>query len=333
MSTANSSSGFSFGLPRLGTIALALAATCMSLAVLAAPRAAAAPFEIDSFAGGVFNEAGVEETQAGAHPAVGSVEFRLNRATDGVGFMKPIGTLRGTEVDLPPGLVGNPQASPVCPASTGLGEKCPDDTQIGVATLVGSPSSPTFTTSYPVYNMEAPLGTPALFKFTINGVSLLISAEVRTGGDYGVTAVVLNSPQTLPVFGVDFVLWGVAADPVHDADRGFNSSGLLFCGETADPACSNPSSVAEKPFFTLPTSCTGPLETSIRITTWEGEEDSASFTSLGNKGCDALDFAPSFEARPTTNVADSPADWTSTSKFLRTTLRTTTPSPISGTRW
>src|SRR4029077_14509189 len=67
----------------------------------------------------------------------------------------------------------------------------------------------------------------------------------------------------------------------------------------------------------LPTSCDGPVETTLDLNSWEGSDAAASFVShdntlpipnpIGADGCNALDFSPTLEARPTTDVADAPS--------------------------
>jgi hypothetical protein len=293
--------------------AAALALAC--LALLAIPAGAGAvPFEIESFSGGAFKQNGTEESQAGSHPWVGSAKFALFRGPDlgPVGFIKPFGTLRNTRTEIPPGLVGSLPAVPSCPGQTPTTERCPNNTQVGVAVILNSAGGPG--SYWPVYKMDPPPGVLGLFKFVVAGAPVILEARVRSGDDYGVEVLTLNAPQTISIYGVELNLWGVPASPLHDEDRGYDSAGIKFCGEVAGPSCSNPwlapagwPAPAVKPFLTLPTSCVGPVQTKIEIETWEGGSDTASFTSPGNEDCAALDFSPTLQARPTTNVADSPS--------------------------
>lgn len=294
---------------RLRLFAVAIAIGCLALVSLGVARASAVPFEITSLEGGVFKQSGPgpEETQAGSRPYRGTASFRLNYEPNGP-FFRPIGSLRDTFTELPPGLVGNPRAVPACPGSIPIVQPCPIDTQIGFANVFTDFSSPSNHGYIPVYNMETQPGSPALFRFVVEGAPIVLSAKLRTGGDYGVTVVTRNAPQTVPTFGVDLTIWGVPADPVHDTERGYKAGSVGIGSPCADPVnapCSNPSTAPLKPFLSLPTSCTGPVDTHMTITAWEGESDDASFTSPGGEGCNALDFSPSLEARPTTNVADS----------------------------
>src|SRR5690349_7226988 len=64
------------------------------------------------------------ETQAGAHPFVGVTSFTFNSTASG-----PDGHVKDIRVDLPPGLISNPQATPRCTAAQF--PDCPKETQVG----------------------------------------------------------------------------------------------------------------------------------------------------------------------------------------------------------
>ena len=227
-------------------------------------------------------------------------------------------------VDLPPGLSGNPQAVPACSEddlvnnlASGLtgGDKCPLNSQVGFIELWldganGTPGNPVGL-YYPVFNVQAPAGTPAVFGFNVTGSVIHISGGVRSGTDYGVRTITKDISQFLPLAGVTFTVWGVPADPAHDADRGRSpllTSAAVCADPSAPPSCTNPSTAPVKPFLSLPTSCTGPTQTDISATGWQGGTDLRSFLShdnfgspIGGTGCGALDFSPTLQARPTTS--------------------------------
>ncbi len=280
-------------------------------------------FHLTNFDGTLQQENGDPATQAGSHPYTASTTFALNSAIAGDGRKYPTEQLKDATVKLPPGLIGNPQAYPTCTQqqlgtlNSDPSTQCPADSQVGVVTVRFGGSGFSEETAG-VYNMErpagsaaSPIGTPGLFAFSVFGTRVEVYAKLRTGEDYGVTVIAKNTPQTLTVLGADFTFWGVPADASHTAER--------YCG-TGGTGC--PSSAPPRPFITLPTSCIGsdgipgdPLETSLELTTWEGSSSSASFLShdntlptpapIGINGCNALEFSPSLQARPTTNVADS----------------------------
>jgi hypothetical protein len=303
---------------------LALIAVVYGILTGAPGAPVANPFGIESFDGGSFDAGGGSELRAGTRPASASTTFLLDGTTIPAGTAEySNGELRDATVELAPGLVGNPQAAPTCTLaqlSARGGEACPIEANVGYVILYlngnsGQPGNPR-PAYYPIYNMQAPVGTPALFGFNIGKAIIFAAGKVRTGDDYGVTVASRQAAETLPIKGVSFVVWGVPADPAHDDERG--SPGLNAGTSCADPeaSCSHASTAPLKPFFTLPTSCLGPARTGATLTSWQGEEDSDSFLShlagdpnalAGNEDCASLDFSPSLEARPTTDAADSPS--------------------------
>jgi hypothetical protein len=272
---------------------------------------------ITGFDGEVLDELGNPATQAGSHPHTAGTEFFLSTVVSQNGEEVPTEQLQDAVVKLPPGLLGNPQVVPTCTQAqlqigSGAGDTgCPDESQVGVVDIVGTgffPISPTG-----VYRMEtpsgteaSPIGTPALFGFLASGVRVMVYAKLRTGEDYGVTVISKNAPQTIPVSGAIFDFWGVPADPSHNADR--------FCANRQPTLKGCASSAPLKPFISLPTSCVGPVETTLEVTSWLGFSDSASFlshdnggTPIGADGCPSVPFDPTLEARPTTTLGDSPS--------------------------
>ena len=52
------------------------------------------------------------ETQAGAHPDMSVTKLQFNTTFDGYGHIVPDGNVKTIAVDLPPGMSGNPSATP-----------------------------------------------------------------------------------------------------------------------------------------------------------------------------------------------------------------------------
>jgi hypothetical protein len=284
------------------------------------------------FDGKVLKENGDPATQAGSHPYRANTVFTIGSylantidsffgsepgsplrqaATE-----RPVDELEDATVELPPGLVGNPRSYPQCTQVQLVDYACPPETQVGVVRIKTEFSGAGG--NVPVFNMEVPYGLPALFGFINTNVTTMVYAKLRSGEDYGLDIINKNVPQTLPIEGVEFEFWGVPSDPSHDLDRGYNSEFVgEGCAESIQSSCSNPSTVPLTPFLTLPTSCVGPVETSIDVTGWLGGEAKNSFLShdnseptpnlIGADGCNSVDFSPTVEARPTTNVADAPS--------------------------
>jgi hypothetical protein len=266
-----------------------------------------APFDwhIVSADGENLEENGEPDALAGSHPYTAGNKFSLNTYVTRHGQQVVPDELQDAIVKLPPGQLANPLAYPTCTQPQLAVGGCPADSQIGtVAVDVRGSFGFNFTAG--VFNMHVPQGLPALFAFNLLGNVTEVYATVRTGEDYGITLTVKNNPQTIAIAGTDFAFWGVPAAAGHDAERGACFSG------TATPPC--PSTSPERPFVSLPTFCSTPMETELEVTGWEGGTDSQSFLShapgepqntLPNGGCNAVPFAPTITARPTTNIADA----------------------------
>ena len=106
-----------------------------------------------------------------------------------------------------------------------------------------------------------------------------------------------DSSQGLPVIGSELNFWGVPGDPSHDGDRGGPFEGTV------------------RPFLSNPTSCTGPVLTSLRMNSWQEPNNyqEASFLShnaanepVGADGCDKLSFEPSVNMQSDPPSAASP---------------------------
>ena len=157
-------------------------------------------FGLESLDGWFSNPDGTLDTQAGSHPYSLNVSFFLNNSQE-----EPIGEARNVTVNLPPGLVGNPQAVPRCTRAQFNEYECPPDTQIGMdwSNLILGPNNipisegggEFFHTEFPVYNLVPPPGVPAEFGFTIFGYDTRIASSVRSGSDYGISESVKNIVQ------------------------------------------------------------------------------------------------------------------------------------------
>jgi hypothetical protein len=267
------------------------------------------------------------DTQAGSHPYTANTTFVINTSNG----QNPDGDLKDAAVNLPPGLIGNPTAVPACP----LGQfetprdpdhyneynsaSCPAASAVGLA-AVHLPELHFVS----VYNLVPPPGFPAELGFNVLGVPVTLFPRVRTGGDYGLTVESREANQALLLSGVTVTLWGVPAEESHDEQRGVC---LAEDGEPTGRTCD--AGVPPATFLSLPTSCLGPQTTSIDADSWQEpgpldpfgdplltdprwKTDSvlshdASGNPVGNDGCNRLDFSPTIEARPTTDVADAPS--------------------------
>jgi hypothetical protein len=289
------------------------------------PASASAPVTISSipagfgfagFDGWFTNADGTPDAQAGSHPYEATAVINLNNIVkQGEQSGYPLvagGEVRNLEVSLPPGLVGDPNATPQCTRQQLDKEACPASTQVGVARIgLGSfEGGHTFIFRFSVFNMVPPPGGPAQFALTILTINTFLDAGVRTGGDYGISVHINNIPQR-GIISSNVTLWGVPADPSHDPQR--------CAGVNEEIKCGLSSSAARKPFLTLPTSCSGPQTSTVRGNTWQdaNKNAEASFVShdsnglaTGLSGCDHLGFGPLISLAPDTSFADTPAGLT-----------------------
>jgi len=276
-----------------------IAALSLIGAASAAPASAA--LNITLFKGALSAPDGSPVHKAGAHPDL-ITQIGFETKLDGNGLLIPAEFARNIEVDLPPGLVGTPAAFPQCsdPQLVGdpvlLASNCPRTSQIGTLNPNGLDGlNPTG-----LYNIEPPVGAPAMFGANYLGSVVRIIPEVTTDGEYRITSNSFNTSQGINLRNVVVKIWGVPADPAHDGERGGSVAGL----------------VPLVPLLSNPTSCpSAPLRFDIRADSWQtlGVFDTDSFDTdlngdpLTITDCNQIDFNPSIQARPTTNVADSPS--------------------------
>ncbi len=255
------------------------------------------------------NEDGSLDQQAGSHPYSVTFSYELNTSESATGDKtKLIGEGRNMSVNLPQGLVADATAVPQCTQEQFDREQCPRGSQVGIdAVGLDAEEIPLFGfAGIPVFNMVPPPGRPAEFAFNLEGNDVFLDAEVRSDGDYGISEHVANIPQRQVVANAT-TIWGVPADPSHDAQR--ECEGVAGC-KAPD---------GEVPFLTLPTSCSGPEAYSANVNEWLDGSVAGEFSfrshdqdgvSQGLTGCDHLGFAPQISVAPDTSEADTPAGLT-----------------------
>jgi hypothetical protein len=255
---------------------------------------AEADFGIKAMGVKAINENRTLDTQAGSHPYEYIVSFTLNQDKEG----NPEGTLRDLIIELPPGMVGNPRALALCSGAEFEGFKthCPNNTVVGVAEFdFGGEHG-----FSPIYNLAPSLGSLASLGFSLDSLNVFQEASLRTGSDYGVNISNITLPTDIGLQSVTARVWGVPADTGHDFERGLN------CLEGAESSCHT--ELTPKPFITLPTSCTGPLTTRMKIDSLEhpGVFVEEGVFTPGMDGCELPEFEPSIISQPETTQSDSP---------------------------
>jgi hypothetical protein len=291
----------------------ALVAAAVLALGFAAPAAHGA-FGVQSFSADVWKDAAHSqaETQAGAHPFVGVTSFTF----DNSGVIPD--DVRNIRVDLPPGLISNPQATDHhCTTAQFDASNCPADTQIGTEELTAVVVVGLVATTYvtPIYNMEPGPDQVSDFAFSVPVLAPRtdIIGGVRDTTDSGLFFKISDVAELAPAGEIrssKLTFWGVPSAAAHDAQRGQICTinlGLPVClgGGTTVPR-------TNKPFLSLPTACDGPQTTTLTVTSWGGQSDSAtSVTKVngqpqGATGCEDVPFNPSISVTPGTTQADAP---------------------------
>ena len=122
---------------------------------MVAPVGAQADFGLRS-ASVVAEEAdGSIDLQAGSHPFAYKVNFAMNPGTYG---FQP---LRSVIVNLPTGLIGNPQAVPQCPTADfeGFDSLCPATTQVGEVEVAYGQGVEPVVVHNPIFSTSDPGGS------------------------------------------------------------------------------------------------------------------------------------------------------------------------------
>jgi hypothetical protein len=278
----------------------------------------ATPFGLERYELTPEEEDGSVDLQAGSHPFQLTTTLDLNEALspegEGQALLEPSAPAlaRNLNFELPPGLLGDPQAVAQCSDAdfSSIGENnvnsCPADSAIGVALVtLNLPNPPlgVFTEAVPVFNLVPAPGEPARFGLEDTKVPIILDTSVRTGGDYGVNVSVENTTQPAQLLASQVVLWGEPQSPAHDGSRGWACiRGKEVNGET----CTPPVQRTSTPFLTLPTACLGGLDTHMNGQAWSGaltETGYAFQNGLGEplaslEGCAAVPFDPSIAVQP-----------------------------------
>ena len=254
-------------------------------------------------------------TQSGGHPLSGVTDFIVSNS-GGV----PDANISKVRVDLPAGLISNPQATPQC--TDAQFPSCPASTQLGVVRLelytLGMDSF--FGAS--VYNMVPPAGTVSEFSFNVPvaNVRTDIIGGVRSTSDDGLffTIAVPSSSPSAEIVRSTLIFWGDPGDSAHSS--GTTTSIGWSCDPVSGPLMSNPtclppssgtsnsSTLSGTPFISLPSGCV-PAGQVTTLTLTDASNNTAQATSttpVPATGCRDVPFSPSLTVTPSTTQHDSP---------------------------
>ncbi len=280
--------------------------------------------------------AGQPVRQAGAHPFELRVgfDFNLRKVEDPSplpGFVstllstQPVEDSRTTVVTLPPGVSGNPEATPKCSPSDFLRKRgnvdtaCPPETQVGTLDLyLNAPPAPVFnnswTTRIGVYNLQPRKGVPADFGFNVLGYRGHIYPTLDPAQNYAIKATVPYISSILPIHSAEFTMWGVPADPAHFWQRTNPNEGESLFGIDSDAPV--------KPLLSLPMDCSDHGRPTFGADSWQNPRwgdlnddpsdlpvyETSSGESLEVEGCDdpRIRFEPRVALQPTSRTAGGP---------------------------
>ena len=163
-------------------VAIAIAAVALLAAL--APGRAGADSPIYQF------EVHPSTTQAGGHPNIDTLIWVGNRYTQHIpppscDCQDP----RDILIEMPPGVIGDPHATPKCSVADFSTEHCPPETQVGAATISIN-AEPPGTSGFGViaiYNLEPHPGEAGLiaFNFPLLHFPVFQAINSRTESDYG----------------------------------------------------------------------------------------------------------------------------------------------------
>jgi hypothetical protein len=247
--------------------------------------------------------------QAGGHPfaVTSAVQFTTGDPKDIV-------------IDLPPGLLADPQAVPHC---SGQVEHCPSNTQVGVFVLHFAGGKEQLEVIGEIVNMTPYTGVPAEFGLEVPflGRVLLTGRLVRRSQGYGLSIVGAGLPildlssvfegGTIPALhltSMETTLWGIPAAAEHDPQRG-----LLCFGLGSGLSCSEAGGVSDGeepvPFLTMPSSCSGEQPTTTAwADSWEepGHYVQARSALPHMAYCERSPWSPELSVRPETTRPEAP---------------------------
>jgi hypothetical protein len=282
----------------LAALAVALLAVC---ALCTAPQARA---DFDEW--GIESvEASLSTLEAGRHPDV----------ITSIGFDKPVtgpsGDLENLWVELPQGLVANPQGFPPCPfitfvESVHMSQFCSPESQVGLVE-VKLKNNPTILKE-PLYNLESPNDEIARLGFLALFYPIYLEVDLRSQSDYGVTVKSLGAASAIQIESIRTKTWGVPADHSHDTER-ITPLESLACpgGEPCLVGGSRASTLPPVPFMSNPSSCE-PMN--FRFTATSYQLPGQTFTASADAGvitdCDKVPFEPFFAMTATSHRAGAP---------------------------
>jgi hypothetical protein len=291
---------------RMAAACGALVATILLMLTLGAAGASA--IEIKSF------QAGLSDYTATGHPD-SIVEFKFATGfstnppappcpfTGGQCEVVSGGAPKDIIVDLPQGTAGNPRNILQCTTAQLTVNACPQASQVGIAwlDLVVGGAAGVVTERFPIFNMAPIRGDVSLLGIRIIAINSFIAVRVRPD-DYGLETASESLFTGLPLSGAKVTIWGVPLSPANDPNRVCVGGGGFGCNDLPIPGRNL------TPYFTAPAQCAVDAVNEIRVNTYQEPDhyETARSAQTPVSGCNEVEFNPSVESKPTTNLADAP---------------------------
>jgi hypothetical protein len=228
---------------------------------------------------------------SGGHPFVGVTDFIVKNNGG-----QPTGTVKSIRVDIPPGLVSNPQATPKCSESALTSGSCPSDSQVGIVNLKVFETAINAYVGESVYNLTPSASHCAGYVSDYAFYVSLLNEQVDVCGTVSKDPpynlyFTIKVPSGSQLVRSTLIFWGVPGDSGHNSQRGWSCASLLL--PCSPPAAGN-SNPQGKAFLTNPTGCVpkGQVST-LRLTSTANQTAKAtSKTPVPAINCSKLPFAP-----------------------------------------
>lgn len=290
---------------------------------------------IEGFAAAAIADGGGPASLSSSHPYQLELDVGLKLGgefEDQPGADFPDGDVRDLRLEMPAGLIVNPNVLTDCTAAqfnvprvspfdegSRSGESCPDRSQVGTVEIESSLGGGE-PRRFGLFNLDPVPGTAAQLGFAPYGAHVVFDLGLRpnSNGSYVLTLEAENVPQSLDISGLRIALWGTPWAASHNGERG-------NCLNEAEPQfpwakCSigEPVTFPPQAYVTLPAACTSQLFFRARARAWQ--QPAQVTTSALNRDSEG-------KAAPLTGCSNAPFD-PDPEGFL-TTTRTTSPSAFN----
>jgi hypothetical protein len=261
---------------------LLLAAAALAIGALATPTARAES-PIYGF------EVSTSTTQAGGHPDIRTLVWMGNRNTQHIPAPScDCQDPKDITVEMPTGVIGNPNAVPRCSATDFANLVCPPEAQVGTVIPGIESSRPDDGTNIlgtaAVYNLLPHPGQAGLLGFNVPFLKapIFLVINARTESDYGLEVSTTDIAHPLPLAYVDLTLWGVPASPTNDINR--QPPGWEPSTQGQNPP--TPTNAPLRPFLNNPTTCDNQsLAASVTVTSYDKGVTHADTSFPPTTGC------------------------------------------------